>query len=73
MDLINEKRQKDGQNKTLRNFHSLQNIIGVMKTRSVWAGHVAHMKAMRYGYKITVRKPERMRPLGIHNHRWKSG
>jgi len=36
-----------------------------------WAGHVACMGTMRSFYKILVRKPERIKPLGRCRHRWK--
>jgi hypothetical protein len=35
-----------------------------------WLGHVAHMREMRYTYKILVRKPGGKRPLGRPRCRW---
>ena len=33
-------------------------------------GHVVRMGEMRGAYRVLVRKPEGMRALGRHRHRW---
>ena len=40
------------------------NIIRVVKSRMIWAGHVARIGDSRSPYRVLVRKPERKRPLG---------
>jgi hypothetical protein len=54
----------------LHNLYASQNIIGVIKPRRIWAGHVARMVEMRNAYSILVRKPEGKRPAGRPRHRW---
>jgi hypothetical protein len=39
-------------------------IIKTMKTTMILAGHVAHMKKMRYSYEILLGKSERKRSYG---------
>jgi hypothetical protein len=45
-------------------------MIWVMKSRMIWAGHVACMEPRRGVYSVLVGKPENMRPLGRHSHKW---
>jgi hypothetical protein len=35
-----------------------------------WTGHVARMKEGRSVYKVSVRRPEGKRPLGIPTRKW---
>jgi len=43
-----------------------------MKSRRMrWAGHVALMGERRGKYRVLVRKPEGMRPLGRPRHSWR--
>jgi hypothetical protein len=54
----------------LHNLHSSPNIIRMIKSRRMrWAGHVAFMGEMRNEYKILVRRPKEIRPLGRPTHR----
>jgi hypothetical protein len=41
-----------------------------MKSRRIWAGHVARMEKERKLYKVLVGKPEEKRPLGRPRRRW---
>jgi hypothetical protein len=41
-------------------------IIRVIKSRTRWTGHVAHMSEMRNAYKVLVGKLERKRPIGVN-------
>jgi hypothetical protein len=52
----------------LRNLYASQNIIRVIKSRSVrWARYIARMGEMRNAYKILFRKREGKRPIGRHD------
>jgi hypothetical protein len=52
-------------NEELHNLYSYPNVIRQIKSRRMrWAGHVAHVGEERKLYKVLVRKPEGMRPLG---------
>jgi hypothetical protein len=42
----------------------------LLSRRMRWAGHVAHMGKKRNAYRISVAKPEGIRPLGRPIHRW---
>jgi hypothetical protein len=44
-------------------YFDLPNIVRVIKSRMVWAGHVTHMGKMRNVYKILVGKCEGKRSL----------
>jgi hypothetical protein len=58
-------------NKELHNFHSLPNIIRVIKSRRMrWAGYVAYLGETRNAYRTFVGKPERKRPLRIYISQW---
>jgi hypothetical protein len=47
------------------NLYSSPSIIGFIKSRNMrWAGHVAHMEAMRKTYKVMIGKLEGKRPFG---------
>jgi hypothetical protein len=47
-------------NEELHNLYVSQNIIRVIKSRSIrWAGHVGCMRDIRNAYRILVGKPER--------------
>jgi hypothetical protein len=47
------------------------NIVRAIKPRRMrWAGHVARMGEKRGLYRILVRKPEGMRPLGRPKRTW---
>jgi hypothetical protein len=60
-------------NEELRNMYISQNIIKVIKSKSMrWAGNVACMGEMRNAYKILVGKPEGKRPLRRTRHRWEN-
>ena len=45
-------------------------LLGVVKSRMRWAGHVARMGEKRGVYRVLVGKPERKRPLGRPRFRW---
>jgi hypothetical protein len=52
-------------NEEVHDLYSSPRIIRVMKARRMrWAGHVARMGEKRNAYRLLVRKPEGMRPLG---------
>jgi hypothetical protein len=46
------------------------NIVGVIKSRSRWTGHVARMGKESGVYRVLVGKPKGKRPLGRHRRRW---
>jgi hypothetical protein len=57
-------------NEQLYNLSSLQNVIGMIKSRMMrWAGHLACMET-RNSYRVLVGKPEGKRPLGRPRCRW---
>ena len=52
-------------NEELSDLYSLPNIVQVVKSRRMrWAGHVARMVDGRGAYRVSVGKPEGIRPLG---------
>jgi hypothetical protein len=57
-------------NEELNDWYSSLNIIGVIKSRMRWAGHVARMGEKRCAYMILLGRPEGRRPLGRPRHRW---
>jgi hypothetical protein len=58
-------------NEELLNLYSSPSIIRIIKLRRMrWAGHMAGMGEKRNVYRLLVRKPEEMRPLGRLRHRW---
>jgi hypothetical protein len=40
------------------------NVVRVIKSRRIWAWHIARMGKMKKAYKIFVRRPKGKRPLG---------
>jgi hypothetical protein len=55
----------------LNDLYSSPNIVRVIKSRRMrWAGHVARMLEKRGIYRVLVRKPEGMRPLGRSRRKW---
>jgi hypothetical protein len=50
-------------NEELQNLYCLQNIVRVIKSRTIWAEHVARMGEMRNASKFLVGKPEGKTPL----------
>jgi hypothetical protein len=58
-------------NEKLHNLYASSHIIRVIKSRQMrWVGHLACMEEMRNVYKILVGRPEGMRSLSIHRHRF---
>jgi hypothetical protein len=58
-------------NEKLHNLYSSQNIIRMIKSKSMkWEGHVVCMGERRNAYNILVGKPEGKRPLGRSRLRW---
>jgi hypothetical protein len=51
-------------NEELNDLYSSPNIIRVIKSKRMWAGHVARMSEGRGAYRILVGRPEGRRPLG---------
>jgi hypothetical protein len=54
----------------LNDLYSSPNIVRVIKSRRMWAGHLAHMVVSRSVYWDLVGKPEGKRPLGTPRRRW---
>jgi hypothetical protein len=54
-------------------FSPRQIFLGYANPRSTrWAGHVTCRRvAKRNTYRVSLEKPERKRPLGRSEHRWK--
>ena len=57
-------------NAELHALYSSPNIIRSLKSRRIWAGHVARMEQSRNEYRILVGKPEGKRPLERPRRRW---
>ena len=51
-------------NEKLNDLYSSPNMVGVMKRRMRWAGHVACMDQSKGVYRVFVGKPEGKKPLG---------
>ena len=63
-DKVTEERRRP-HNEELNDLYSLPNIIRMIKSRSMrWAGHATRMEERRIAYRVSVRKPEGMGPLG---------
>jgi hypothetical protein len=57
-------------NQVLKDMYCSPSIVRVIKLRRIrWAGHVAHMRERRDGYRVLVGKPEGKRPFGKHRLR----
>jgi hypothetical protein len=52
------------------NLYSSPSIIRIMRSRRIWAGHVARMGEKRNAYRLLVGKPEGRRPLGRPRRKW---
>jgi hypothetical protein len=57
-------------NEELNDLYCSSNIMRVIKSRRIWAGHVACMGESRGVYRVLVGKPEGKRPLGRSRRRW---
>jgi hypothetical protein len=57
-------------NEELHDLYSSAIIVGVIKSRTRWAGHVARLGEGRDVYRVLVRKSEEKRPLGRPRRRW---
>jgi hypothetical protein len=57
-------------NEELLDLYCSPSIIGIVKSRMRWAGHVARMGEKRPAYRLRVGKPEGKRPLGRPRHIW---
>jgi hypothetical protein len=51
-------------NDELHSLYSSPNIVRVIKSRKMWAEHVARMGEGRGVYRVLVGRPEGKRPLG---------
>jgi hypothetical protein len=51
-------------------LYSSPNIFRLIKSRRMWAGHVARMGEERRAYRILMGRPEGRRPLGRPSRRW---
>jgi hypothetical protein len=56
----------------LSDLYCSPNIVWLIKSRTRWAGHVAHMGERRSVYRVLVGKPEGKRLLGRPRCRWES-
>jgi hypothetical protein len=74
--IFGPKREKDGSwrklhNDELDNLYSSQNIVRVIKSRTMrWVGHVARMEEGMGIYGVLVGRPEGKRLLGRPRGRW---
>jgi hypothetical protein len=58
-------------NEELYNLYSSPNIIRMIKSRRMrWAGRVARMEEKRNAFRVSVRRPKRMRPPGRPRRSW---
>jgi hypothetical protein len=53
-------------NEVLNYLYSSHNIVWWIKSRMMWAGHVACMEEKSGTYRVLVGKTEEMRPLARH-------
>jgi hypothetical protein len=56
-------------NEELHNLYASPNIIGVIKSRRRWVGHVVCIGEMRNSFRVLIGKSEGKRPLERHWHR----
>jgi hypothetical protein len=73
--IFGPKREEDGSWRKLHNgdLHSLYsspNIVGMIKLRMRWVGHVACMGEGRGVYRVLVGRPKGKRLLDRLRHRW---
>jgi hypothetical protein len=54
----------------VNDLYSSPNIVWVIKSRKIWAGHVARIGERRGIYKVLVGRPEEKRPLGRPRPTW---
>jgi hypothetical protein len=57
-------------NEKLNDLYSSPNIVWVIKSRMIWAGHVARIGEKRGSYRILVGRLEGRRPLERPRRRW---
>jgi hypothetical protein len=57
-------------NDELHSLYSSPNVVRVIKSRRMWAGHVARMEEGKGAYRVLVGRPEGKRPLGRPRRRW---
>jgi hypothetical protein len=60
-------------NEELHILYTSPNTIRQLKSRRMWAGHVARMEEERNVYRILMGKPEGRRPLERPRRRWEDG
>jgi hypothetical protein len=73
--IFGPKREEDGSWRKLHNdeLHDLyfsRNIVRVIKSRMMWAGHVARMGEEKGVYRVLVGRPKGKRSLGRPRRRW---
>jgi hypothetical protein len=73
--IFGPKRKEDGSwrklhNDELHSLYSSPNIVRVITSRRMWAGHVARMGEGRGVYRVLVRRSEGKRLLGRPRRRW---
>jgi len=59
-------------NEELNDLYCSTNIVRLIKSGMIWAGHVARMRKMIVVCRILVGKPEGKRPLGRPRRRWEN-